>query len=108
MVEDVERDQGKASDLLFSNLSHSGFGPTFRVWTGTLNIDIEAEMSDFIIPASNKSKRTFNPIRAIVDNLKPPKNHPKVFLNLALGDPCNHGNLKCPDVLNESIQESLS
>ena len=59
------------------------------------------------VSSSNKAKRTFNPIRAIVDNLKPPINHSKRMLNLALGDPTAYGNLQCPEVLLEGIKESL-
>jgi tyrosine aminotransferase len=57
--------------------------------------------------SSQKAKRTFNPIRAIVDNLKPPQNHPKKLLNLALGDPTAYGNLHCPEVLMDGVRESL-
>jgi hypothetical protein len=39
-----------------------------------------------MIYASAKSRRTHNPIRAIVDNIKPPVNHPKPLLNLSLGN----------------------
>jgi len=60
-----------------------------------------------IISSSKKSKRTTNPIRNIVDNLKPPKDHPKPFLNLALGDPTAHGNMTCPSVLVEAVQKVL-
>lgn len=59
------------------------------------------------IEASLRSHRTFNPIRNIVDNLKPPSHHPKPLLNLALGDPTAYGNLNCPTVLADCIQESL-
>lgn len=59
------------------------------------------------LTSSKKAKRTFNPIRAIVDNLKPPQNHVKKMLNLALGDPTAYGNLHCPEVLIEGIRESL-
>jgi tyrosine aminotransferase len=67
-------------------------------------------MSSFAtpIPVSIKAKRTHNPIRAIVDNLKPPKDHPKKMMNLALGDPTAYGNLKCPSVLMDAVQESLT
>ena len=61
-----------------------------------------------MITPSLKSKRTFNPIRNIVDNLKPPVNHSKSYMNLALGDPTVHGNLHCPDVLVEAVQQALA
>lgn len=60
-----------------------------------------------MIAASEKAKRTSNPIRNIVDNLNPPKDHPKKMLNLALGDPTVHGNLFVPDLLNETIIDLL-
>lgn len=66
----------------------------------------EATMS-IAIPTSLRAKRTSNPIRNIVDNLKPPINHPKPLLNLALGDPTIHGNLNCPNILKESINDLL-
>ena len=60
-----------------------------------------------LFPASVKSKRTTNPIRNIVDNLKPPASHELPMINLALGDPTVHGNLKCPVVLLDAVKESL-
>ena len=59
------------------------------------------------VHSSLKARRTHNPIRAIVDNLKPPKDHPRPMLNLALGDPTAYGNLKCPEVLVAAVKESL-
>ena len=56
-----------------------------------------------MIASSQKSKRTHNPIRHIVDNLKPPVDHPKPMMNLALGDPTVHGNLLCPSVLEDAV-----
>ena len=43
---------------------------------------IASKMSDAAIPVSRKAARTFNPIRSIVDALKPPKGHPKRLLNM--------------------------
>lgn len=59
-----------------------------------------------VIQSSHKAKRTFNPIRHIVDTLRPPEGHPKKFLNLALGDPTAHG-LNPPDVLRNAMHEHL-
>ena len=61
-----------------------------------------------MIPASIKSKRTHNPIRHIVDNLKPPVDHPKKMLNLALGDPTVHGNLSVPSAVVDAIHDLLN
>lgn len=58
--------------------------------------------------ASNKAKRTFNPIRNAVDHLQKPKNHCNQYINLALGDPSVHGNLKCPTVLESALHKALS
>ena len=60
------------------------------------------------IRASKKSLRTVNPIRRIVDNLVLPVNHPKAFLNLALGDPTKHGNLNCPQALIDAVCENMA
>lgn len=60
-----------------------------------------------MISSSIKSKRTSNPIRNIVDNLNPPKDHYLKLINLALGDPTLHGNLQCPQVLTNAVQECL-
>lgn len=59
------------------------------------------------IPSSLKARRTFNPIRHVVDNLKPSPTHPMSLLNLALGDPTAFGNLQCPTVLSEAVQDLL-
>ena len=59
-----------------------------------------------MIPSSVKANRTFNPIRSIVDSLKPPKDHAKPLLNLALGDPTAHG-LSPPTVLTDAVKECL-
>ena len=66
-------------------------------------------MSEFTtnVPVSLKASRTHNPIRAIVDNLKPPLNHPLEMMNLALGDPTAYGNLRCPPVLMDAVREGL-
>lgn len=61
-----------------------------------------------MITASEKSKRTSNPIRNIVDFLQPPVNHPKKLVNLSLGDPTNHGNLFLPEVLKNTMIHALN
>lgn len=60
-----------------------------------------------MLEASEKAQRTHNPIRHIVDNLKPPVDHPKPMMNLALGDPTVHGNLLCPTVLEDAVIEAI-
>lgn len=63
-------------------------------------------MSADPLPSSRKAQRTFNPIRSIVDQLKPPKDHAKKILNMALGDPCAHG-LVPPLVLSEAMHKNI-
>lgn len=60
-----------------------------------------------MISSSDKAKRTFNPIRNVVDKIKKSENHCKEYVNLALGDPTIHGNLKCPKVLEIALQDAL-
>ncbi|TMW60612.1 hypothetical protein Poli38472_000654 [Pythium oligandrum] len=59
-----------------------------------------------VVP-SEFSMLTANPIRKIVDNIKKPKNSDKSLIPLSLGDPTVFGNLKCPDVLVESIVRNV-
>ncbi|KAI8899183.1 pyridoxal phosphate-dependent transferase [Globomyces pollinis-pini] len=60
------------------------------------------------IKASDVAKRTRNPIRQIVDNLKVNPNPEKPFISLALGDPTVFGNLKihdsCVDAVVRQVQ----
>lgn len=60
------------------------------------------------IEISAKAKRTTNPIRNIVDNLKPPQGHAKSFLNLGLGDPTLFGNLLAPEVLKTAVIDVIN
>ncbi|EDL11445.1 tyrosine aminotransferase, isoform CRA_c [Mus musculus] len=45
---------------------------------------------------SDMSNKTFNPIRAIVDNMKVKPNPNKTVISLSIGDPTVFGNL-CPE-----------
>jgi len=58
-------------------------------------------------PASERSKRTINPIRAIVDALKIPKNPMKPLLKLSLGDPTVFGNMDVPDSVIDDVTSNL-
>ncbi|KAJ3272533.1 hypothetical protein HDV01_005484 [Terramyces sp. JEL0728] len=60
------------------------------------------------IKASKVSKRTRNPIRQIVDNLKVEPNKEKEFISLALGDPTTHGNLKIHQSCVEAVTKHLN
>jgi len=45
-------------------------------------------------PASVQAGRTSNPIRKIVDRLKPPKDASRKLISLSIGDPTKYGNLR--------------
>eukprot|EP00922_Rhytidocystis_sp_ex-Travisia-forbesii_P018524 GHVS01027505.1.p1 GENE.GHVS01027505.1~~GHVS01027505.1.p1 ORF type:complete len:455 (-),score=16.96 GHVS01027505.1:58-1422(-) len=59
------------------------------------------------IQVADVVKRTFNPIRNIVDrmNVKPPKDKP--LLQLSIGDPTIYGNFKLPTFANEILRRKL-
>ena len=60
-----------------------------------------------MIPISIKAQRTHNPIRSIVDNLKPPIDHPDEIINLSLGDPTAYGNLKTPTCITSALSDAI-
>eukprot|EP00519_Triparma_laevis_P010953 CAMPEP_0182518986 /NCGR_PEP_ID=MMETSP1321-20130603/44857_1 /TAXON_ID=91990 /ORGANISM="Bolidomonas sp., Strain RCC1657" /LENGTH=408 /DNA_ID=CAMNT_0024726931 /DNA_START=456 /DNA_END=1682 /DNA_ORIENTATION=- len=64
----------------------------------------------FEIKASEKAKRTVNPIRAIVDKVLagPPSTCPLKRIPLSLGDPTHFGNLLPPSLLTSSLQDCAS
>ncbi|KAI9209816.1 pyridoxal phosphate-dependent transferase [Polychytrium aggregatum] len=59
------------------------------------------------VPASLVSKRTKNPIRAIVDHLKVVPNKEKHFISLALGDPTTFGNFKLEESCVDAVKSHL-
>ena len=59
------------------------------------------------IPASAVSKRTRNPIRAIVDNLQVTPNASKTFISLGIGDPTIFGNFKLHGECVEAVAAHL-
>lgn len=59
--------------------------------------------NDWIVPASIVSKRTVNPIRSIVDNLKVAPHPDKEMISLSIGDPTIFGNFKTSDIAVEEI-----
>jgi len=59
------------------------------------------------IVASDKSKRTVNPIRAIVDNIVKKDNPEKTMIPLSLGDPTVFGNFNPPEVLVEAVVRAV-
>ncbi|KAG0292216.1 hypothetical protein BGZ97_005658 [Linnemannia gamsii] len=59
------------------------------------------------VPASIISKRTSNPIRAIVDHIKVKPNANKSMISLALGDPTLFGNFKIHETCTEAVSKQL-
>lgn len=58
------------------------------------------------IKTSHAADNTTNPIRAIVDTIKPDPQHPlQPFLSLSIGDPCTDGNLLPPKNYIETLQK---
>ncbi|RKP07642.1 tyrosine aminotransferase [Thamnocephalis sphaerospora] len=59
------------------------------------------------IAASRVSRRTVNPIRRIVDNLRVEPNPEKPVISLALGDPTVFGNLSTHDSCLQAVRDEL-
>lgn len=56
---------------------------------------------------SKRATRTSNPIRKIVDQLRPDPKNELPIISLALGDPCVFGNLPPPSLLIRSIEDNV-
>ncbi|NXC25277.1 ATTY aminotransferase, partial [Campylorhamphus procurvoides] len=59
------------------------------------------------VRASEMSKKTFNPVRAIVDSMKVEPNPKKAMISLSLGDPTVFGNLPTNDEVTRAVKEVL-
>uniref|UniRef100_A0A8D0BKE6 Tyrosine aminotransferase n=1 Tax=Salvator merianae TaxID=96440 RepID=A0A8D0BKE6_SALMN len=59
------------------------------------------------VRASEMSKRTFNPIRTIVDSMKVEPNPQKPLISLSLGDPTVFGNLPTDSEVTAAMKEAL-
>ncbi|KAJ7311807.1 hypothetical protein JRQ81_006116 [Phrynocephalus forsythii] len=59
------------------------------------------------VRASDMSKRTFNPIRSIVDSMKVEPHPEKPLISLSLGDPTVFGNLPTDDEVIQAMKEAL-
>ncbi|XP_072762193.1 tyrosine aminotransferase [Anoplolepis gracilipes] len=58
--------------------------------------------------ASDIARRTYNPIRSIVENIIVEPNPNKSMIALSIGDPTTFGNLKPPKEVIEAVQESVA
>ncbi|XP_063169338.1 tyrosine aminotransferase isoform X1 [Candoia aspera] len=59
------------------------------------------------VRASEMSRRTFNPIRAIVDAMKVEPNPRKALISLSIGDPTVFGNLPTDDEVTRAMKEAV-
>ncbi|XP_075440029.1 tyrosine aminotransferase [Ascaphus truei] len=59
------------------------------------------------VRASETSKRTFNPIRAIVDTMTATPNPTKPMIALSIGDPTVFGNLPTDDQVTRALKEAI-
>ncbi|KAM8985610.1 tyrosine aminotransferase [Guaruba guarouba] len=59
------------------------------------------------VRASEMSKKTFNPVRAIVDSMKVEPNPKKAMISLSLGDPTVFGNLPTNSEVTRAVKEVL-
>ncbi|GAB1293645.1 Tyrosine aminotransferase [Apodemus speciosus] len=56
---------------------------------------------------SDMSNKTFNPIRAIVDNMKVKPNPNKTVISLSIGDPTVFGNLPTDPEVTQAVKDAL-
>ncbi|XP_003227448.2 tyrosine aminotransferase [Anolis carolinensis] len=59
------------------------------------------------VRASEMSKRTFNPIRAIVDSMKVEPHPQKPLISLSIGDPTVFGNLPTDEQVTQAMKTAL-
>ncbi|RXM31199.1 Tyrosine aminotransferase, partial [Acipenser ruthenus] len=59
------------------------------------------------IKASEMSRKTFNPIRAIVDSMNVEPNPSKNMIALSIGDPTIFGNLPTDDSVLQAMKEAI-
>jgi len=64
--------------------------------------------SNWNLMPSKRATRTSNPIRKIVDQLRPDPKNSLPIISLALGDPCVFGNLPPPSLLIRSIEDNVN
>ncbi|PKU35302.1 tyrosine aminotransferase [Limosa lapponica baueri] len=68
---------------------------------------VKARKPRWAVRASEMSKKTFNPVRAIVDSMKVEPNPKKAMISLSLGDPTVFGNLPTNDEVTLAVKEVL-
>lgn len=70
------------------------------------NGDIQ-KRTKWMIGASDMARRTVNPIRRIVDNMKIEPNPELEFISLSIGDPTIFGNLPPPTQILDAVEDAL-
>ena len=103
----VSPTRGRAGSLGAFPPSSSSSSSSSSLPTSTSNsTTTTSPLSSWCLTPSRQAERTSNPVRNIVDHLKPNPTHPLPCLNFALGDPTSYasqGHLLCPDVLVEAV-----
>ncbi|KAM4613970.1 tyrosine aminotransferase [Discoglossus pictus] len=59
------------------------------------------------VRSSEMSKKTYNPIRAIVDNMTAKPNPDKQMIALSIGDPTIFGNLPTDDAVSKAMKDAI-
>ncbi|XP_078061046.1 tyrosine aminotransferase [Mustelus asterias] len=68
---------------------------------------LKSKRTKWNVRASEMSKRTFNPIRAIVDNMRIEPNPDKAMISLSIGDPTVFGNLPTDDKVLQAMKNAV-
>ncbi|XP_048371893.1 tyrosine aminotransferase [Sphaerodactylus townsendi] len=68
---------------------------------------VKGRKPHWAVRASEMSKRTFNPIRAIVDSMKVAPNPEKPLISLSIGDPTVFGNLPTDEEVVQAMKDAL-
>jgi tyrosine aminotransferase len=72
-----------------------------------MNVKESLNDNNWNLMPSKRATRTSNPIRKIVDQLRPDPKNSLPIISLALGDPCVFGNLPPPALLIRSIEDNV-
>ncbi|XP_065776618.1 tyrosine aminotransferase isoform X2 [Muntiacus reevesi] len=68
---------------------------------------VKSRKARWSVRPSDMSNKTFNPIRAIVDNMKVKPNPNKTMIALSIGDPTVFGNLPTDPEVTQAIKDAL-
>ncbi|XP_072350698.1 tyrosine aminotransferase-like, partial [Scyliorhinus torazame] len=68
---------------------------------------LKCKRTKWNVRSSEMSKRTFNPIRAIVDNMRIEPNPDKAMISLSIGDPTVFGNLPTDNKVLQAMKNAV-